>query len=795
MKAFLRNHWMSVLSIALLGVALWVFGGQLTRQWQSFEVDFSIIRWQYVALSLVGFPLVVGWHGLVWSLTLPPQEREKLSMFQVLRIHSIYWLTRYIPGTAPTLVSKIVSGQQYGIPKRTLALASMYEQILQIFTALGVGIILSLTAWSLESSPTLLLSITLAGVIAILVVLHPRVFYPVSNAALKLFKRDPLAPESLLSYTKLLQLTGLYILGQLGNGIAFFALVKAFAPLENSLFIPFIGFYSLAGVIGVLTIFVPSGIGVREGILVTLLSQFVSIPEAITISVAARLINTLSDGLIFIGLGVSQFRRFITSRLLFGLWSILILGILVAVSQVYTSSYIDEYWHIFAGKDFWQTGNLAELYSTGVYDRGMVISVLSGALQTLFGDVLWLQNMIPVGMSIVTYGFLMALSRQVWTRQWHLSALLGGVWVLSPWLLFNHQYIRMYVWYELVFVAGLWAVLASSELPWKRWMMIQLGVLLGLFGVYVSANDSSVLLPIAGILLTQALIFIVRPRIGQVTHWMRAVGVFVGVIGVCISSWGQRQIEIFLTKDFIFATQENYLDFFLERNTLVTIFGIVGISIWLTRGTIKQRILALVGAVLVTLHLISSPDVQLIRSILYLLPLLYLLSLVPIWFVSQSRSVAGTISAVFLAVMLLWGVYQSYPLEEGFFGPDHLLIPGEISAIEYDRGYQYLKDNCQGRTLYETSPTPYLGQFYGVEINASVVTQREWLELDTIFRPVEDEYIVHYSEVPVITDIDDLDQEFCWIQRTPSLGRYLSVEAINIQATITDFVGIRIVER
>ena len=791
----LRKHWMRWLSLLLLGVAVWVFGEQVSGQLQTLELDVGTIRWHYIVFSFLLFPIVVGWHGLVWSWILPRSERHKMSVLQVLKIHGVYWLTRYIPGTAPTLVSKIVAGQQYDIPKRTLALASMYEQIIQIFTALGLGILLSLTAWSLESSPMVLLGITLGGGVVTLGVLHPRIFYPLANAALKVFNKDPLAPESLLSYTKLLYLAGLYLLGQIGNGVAFFALVKAFAPLENSLIVPLIGFYSLAGVIGVLTIFVPSGIGVREGILVSLLAQFVPLPLAITITIAARLVNTLSDGLIFVALGIHQFRRYLSGRLVFGIWSLGVLGVLVWFSQLYTSSYIDEYWHIFAGRDWWGTWEFAELYSTGPYLRGSIISIMSGALQSLFGNALWIQKLIPVGLSMITYGCLMAVSRQVWPRQWHLSALLGGIWVLSPWLLFNHQYVRMYVWYELVFVAGLWAVLSSSALPWKQWAAVQGGILLASGIVFQFAYDNSVLLPLAGILLAQALLFGMRSGGGRLGRWIRVLIVMVGGGGVLLSSWGQRQIETFLTTDFIFATQENYLDFFLERNTVVSVMGMVGISIWLIRGTQAQRILALVGAVLVWLHLISAPDVQLIRSIVYLLPLLYLLSIVPLWYVSQSRSVGGKITAGLLAGLLIWGVYQSYPFEEGFLADQHLMIPGEIHAIDYQRGYQYLKDHCQGRTLYETSPTPYLGEFYGVTIDAAVVTQREWLELDTIFRPVEDGFVVHYSAVPVITDIPDLDDEFCWIQRTPSLGRYLSVEAINIQATITDFVGIRVVER
>ncbi len=792
----MKKYWFQGLVVLLLGIAVILFSETLWSQWQQFELDFSTIRWYYLVGSLIGFTLIVGWHAFVWRSILPAGDRVYISLGATLRIHAMYWLTRYIPGTAPTLISKVVAGQKYGIPKRTLALASLYEQLIQLFSALAIGIILSLSTWNLDISPMWISLVTILSFLGTFIILRPRIFYPIANRALHLLGKHPLAPESLLSYSKLLYLTGLFIVGQIGNGVAFFALVKAFVPIENSLMIPFIGFYSLAGVIGVLAVFVPSGIGVREGVLVSLLSPFMPVSVAISISIAARLVNTISDGLIFLTLGIYKIRRLITQQVIFGLWSMILFAIMIMVSQAYSSSYIDEYWHIFAGRNFLQEGGLNSLYSTGPYERGMIVSILSGMFQLIFGDQLWIQKLIPVGISMGIYGGLMALSRQVWSGQLWVSFLLGGIWVLSPWLMFNHQYIRVYVWYEFIFVAGLWLVLWSSDWSWRRWVMMQISVLGGLWGVYLTANDNAVLLPIVGVFFAQAIVFITRPTIGKMTHWLRVVMIGAGSLAVVSSVWGKNLILSFLNQDFMFATQESYRDFFLERNTLVSVFALVGIGIWLVRGTIQQRILALVCSLLVTLHFISSPDVQLIRSIFYLLPLIYVMSLVPIWFVYQSKYLFGKIVGGLLLAILVLGVYQSYPLQEGFLAEQHLFIPEEIYAVDYQVGYQYITDNCHGKTLYETSPTPYVGQFYGVDIDAVVITQREWLEQDTIFRPISDEnYVVHYSNVPVITNIQDLDTHFCWIQRTPSLERYLSGEALNIQAEITDFVGLRIVKK
>ncbi len=798
MKLFFQKHWLRILSLTLLIIAVSAFWSQLSNQWNNLDIDLDTIRWGYVWVSFALFPLVVVWNGIVWRYILAPQDRNKLSIIEALRIHTVYWMTRYIPVAATTLASKTIMGQRLGISRRTLALATVYEQVIQIFSAFGVGIGLTLLAWNLENSPEWMIIATVILFGGVMTSLHPRIFYPFANKALGIFKREPMHPESLLSYSKLLWLMGAYIIGQLGNGIAFFALVKAFIPLENVLIFPFIGFYSLAGVIGVLAIFVPSGLGVREGILVTLLTQFMPLPLAVTISIATRLLQTLSDGLLFIALGIYQWRRYIfTPKVLFGLWSTILFGGMIGIYTQYSGTYIDEYWHIFAGRDWLMNQQFAELYSTGPYDRGMVISVLSGIMQASFGNVLWVQKIIPFGLAIATYISLIGLCRQLWPRRWGIAAFVGALWAFNPWLIFNHQYIRMYSWYEYVFVTGLWITLASTNTSFKKWMAIQISLLVVLVGVYWSAQDPSVLLPIFGIILAQISIFITRSdSMTPLRRWMRITGVGILALGVIVSQWGQRLIERFLTQDFIFATQENYITFFFERNLIVSIFVICGMLIWAVRGTIKQRIIVGVSAILISLHLISSPDVQLIRSIFYLLPVLYLLSTVPIENMAQSRHWIGKCGATILTTVLIFGVYQSYPLDEGYITDGPIFIPNEIFAIEYDQAYQYIQQNCERKTIYETSPTPYLGEFYNIAVDAAVVTQQEWLSIDTIFaRRSDGSFEVYYSQVPVISDIEDLDSSFCWVQRTPSLGRYLSVDAINIQAVITDFEGIRVVER
>ena len=58
--------------------------------------------------------------------------------------------------------------------------------------------------------------------------------------------------------------------------------------------------YVLASVVGLLALFVPSGIGVREAVLVLTLSPYFGVEQAIVLAILARLYTTIADGLLFV---------------------------------------------------------------------------------------------------------------------------------------------------------------------------------------------------------------------------------------------------------------------------------------------------------------------------------------------------------------------------------------------------------------------------------------------------------------------------------------------------------------
>ncbi len=87
----------------------------------------------------------------------------------------------------------------------------------------------------------------------------------------------------------------LFIINWFIVGLGFYMLTNSIYHLPVSEMLYTGGIYGLAAIIGILSIFAPSGIGVREGILILGLSLVMPQEYAVIISVVSRLWSTIAE--------------------------------------------------------------------------------------------------------------------------------------------------------------------------------------------------------------------------------------------------------------------------------------------------------------------------------------------------------------------------------------------------------------------------------------------------------------------------------------------------------------------
>lgn len=792
MKPTFKKLITQIISWIAVGGILWLLLSRFFTNLEELQT-LEVFRFRPIitAAALLGFSAVIAWWGLVWWVILPADERKKLTLTQIFHIQAVSWLARYVPGKAGSILGKIILGKKQGISGRTLILAGGYEQLLQVISAFIIGFGFVGWAWVQETGQSAVAVLALVILIAIFTLLHPKFFYPVSNKALTLFNRKPLQSDALLSFSQLLGVTAMYALGHFMNGLAFFLMVKSISPVMNSSVFIFVGSFVLAGVIGVVSLFAPSGLGVREGVMTGLLSIFLPIEEALLYSLMSRIFTTLSDGVVVLyWAGFTLYRKGWGKSIEWIIYGAG-LSILLVLPLMYTGSYIDEYWHIFAGRGWVENWQFPEIYVGETYIRGAYLSAIVGIIQNFFGNNLYLLKLIPITIAVLTWYFLQEIARKVYGQSSVISRVgLFTLWFASPWLLVNHLYIRNYIFYEFILVFLIWWGMYLHTKKTFRWYMevVLVGILLGVF-IMLDNQPNSILLTIPYAIILDINYWTRKDLLVSQTVQRMVVGVFwtlAGVIGMYAGIIGD-----FLTREFTFATDKTYFEFLFIDQTILFLMSLVGVGIFIINKDSVKRMIGWVYTTLIVLHFISSEDIHLIRNLFYLMPIMYFLVIAGAREISHFRNwQARTLVRTIGAIIIMLGYAQAFPSGSGYFtGP---YIPGEINYIDYAKAYQYARDNCKDKQIFETSPTPFIANFYELE-TTPIVTKSSRLEVDRVFRFIDTRYVVNLTNTPVITNISELPNSYCWIRRNPSLGNYLL--DTSTEGRVTKFVGIEVIQQ
>lgn len=271
------------------------------------NIDFSQFKsvhidWRFVVIASVFGLAMRFWQIFIWFTLLRNLGAKDLkkSTRQLAYVYAKSWLGRYIPGTAPWILGKIYFASKHGISKSKLAVSSLLEGALQVSIVMAVAFAVLLFDARLNIISGTLKLLMVGVLIACVVAIYPPVFNRLISLAYKLLRKKKIDAEDLASNKTILQGALLYVIGALLSGTALFFIAKAIYPpltYDNLLYV--LGVSNLAGALGMLAIFAPSGIGVREGILLALLSVVMPAEYALLVTVTSRLWDVAMDGIFF----------------------------------------------------------------------------------------------------------------------------------------------------------------------------------------------------------------------------------------------------------------------------------------------------------------------------------------------------------------------------------------------------------------------------------------------------------------------------------------------------------------
>jgi hypothetical protein len=278
-------------------VVLVFLGRYLYRNWHELAGYEFALDWPSLALASGLIMLVFFLTPSCWGLILRIFLGVKISWRTSVRTWYLSQMSKYVPGSVWNYVSRVYLCGEMDIARSKVLLSIVLELVL-ILMAQTATFTLSLPFWSGNLSQTgWVLIILPVG----LLVLHPRIFRGTLGLAGRRLGLQSIPPVTMHAGNLGLLLL-LYTAGAIVVGIAFFFFANAIYPLSLELLPIMTGIVTLSLIVSFLAPFAPNGLGVREGLLVLLLGQYMPTSMAVLISLASRLWMTAGE---LVGLAIS----------------------------------------------------------------------------------------------------------------------------------------------------------------------------------------------------------------------------------------------------------------------------------------------------------------------------------------------------------------------------------------------------------------------------------------------------------------------------------------------------------
>jgi hypothetical protein len=272
----------AVLQAALIIIVVVFVIRYFAQQWPAIPFDLLRANWPQILLALLSMAL--GYSLLpLGSWRIITAMGHALTRLNVGRIFFVSNMGKYLPGGIWAFPGRALFYQRAEVPTADAISAVFWEIVLLIMSAALVG--LAVTPLLLQFAPPPLVGAGIALYAGVL--------------ALVLFMPPPLLERfniTAISTGAKLHTMGVYLVSWVIMGLSFVLITGVFTgPLTVSEVIQLGGLYMFSWVAGFVVVIAPSGIGVRDGLLVVGLLLFLEPPLPGAIAIIARLLWTLAE--------------------------------------------------------------------------------------------------------------------------------------------------------------------------------------------------------------------------------------------------------------------------------------------------------------------------------------------------------------------------------------------------------------------------------------------------------------------------------------------------------------------
>jgi len=259
------NKIKTLLKYLLLVLVLFFIVKKITSSYQEIkEFDFGHLNYYYLTLATICLIYANIFPVFAWKYLLGCLGGE-ISAKRAMRTWFVANAGRYLPGKVWQIAGIVYLCEQEGISRKISLQSMIYSQ----FTASYLGLLFlfvlfrDMLATKIGGIyPDLIFYAVLA---ASLVIFIPGILKGGLNYLLTLLRKSPLEHD--LSFRQILSYVFLQLVNWLNIGLTFYLFVLAFKSLSLQQHPQIVFILPAAWTVGLLAVFVPGGIGVREGVL------------------------------------------------------------------------------------------------------------------------------------------------------------------------------------------------------------------------------------------------------------------------------------------------------------------------------------------------------------------------------------------------------------------------------------------------------------------------------------------------------------------------------------------------
>lgn len=280
----------NVITILFLIVAGIYFYKSLSSSIHKVMQEEFTLNWWFFFLSILIYLIYFVTLASLWHYV-TRLNQSSIPYTEAIPCYAYSVLGKYIPGEIFMLIARFPAYERRGIKARKVTVNFYLENLCTLLGAASLFLV-SLLLFKNDIIDDYKWFI-LVGFILLIVIINPKCINLILRIPEHFMKSKGLQIQ--FSYFQMLKLVAMFMANWILVGSGFYLLVCSVIYVSPSKFLYVGGVFGLAVMLGMITFFAPSGLGIREGIITMGLSVIIPKEQAVIIALLARLWATLAE--------------------------------------------------------------------------------------------------------------------------------------------------------------------------------------------------------------------------------------------------------------------------------------------------------------------------------------------------------------------------------------------------------------------------------------------------------------------------------------------------------------------